>query len=109
MKLLQWLGTSLADVKKFDDDARREAGYQLGKVQDGQEPSDWKPMSTVALGVKEIRIHTATENRVLYVAKFAEAVYVLHAFTKKTQRTDQRDIDIAKRRFAKLAEERKSK
>jgi phage-related protein len=109
MKSLKWLGTSLADVKKFDDDARREAGYQLGKVQDGQEPSDWKPMSSVALGVQEIRIHTATESRILYVAKFAEAVYVLHAFTKKTQKTDLRDIDIAKRRLAKLAAERNSK
>ena len=107
MKPLKWLGTSYADLKDFDVDARREAGYQLDKVQQGFEPSDWKPMSAVALGVKEIRIHTETESRVLYIAKFADAVYVLHAFAKKTQKTDQRDIDIAKRRLAKLVEQRK--
>jgi phage-related protein len=66
------LGSSHADHKKFDSDARSEAGYQLDKVQNGGEPSDWKPMNNVALGVKEIRIHTSTENRVIYVAKFAE-------------------------------------
>ena len=74
MKPLKWLGSSQADVKAFGDDARKEAGFQLDKVQKGMEPSDWKPMSTVAVGVKEIRIHTDTENRVLYIAKFADAV-----------------------------------
>ena len=108
MKTLKWLGSSRADLKAFDVDARSEAGYQLDKVQRGEEPTDWKPMNTVALGVKEIRIHTAKENRVLYIAKFAEAVYVLHAFTKKSQKTEQRDIDIAKRRFAELVLTRKS-
>jgi phage-related protein len=109
MKSVIWLGSSHADLKKFDSDARSEAGYQLDKVQNGGEPSDWKPMNSIALGVKEIRIHTSTESRVLYVAKFAEAVYVLHAFTKKTQQTNQRDIDLAKKRFAKLVQERNSK
>lgn len=106
MKELNWLGSSLADVKKFDVDARREIGYQLDKVQNGLEPSDWKPMNIVALGVREIRVHTDTESRVLYVAKFADTVHVLHAFTKKSQKTEQRDVDIAKRRFAKLVNER---
>ncbi len=72
------------------------------------EPEDWKPMSSIGLGVKEIRIHSQTENRVIYVAKFAEAIYVLHAFVKKDEKTYKRDIDLARRRFAQLVEERKS-
>ena len=109
MKPVDWLGTSLMDLKKLDADARNEAGYQLDKVQRGDEPSDWKPMPTVGMGVKEIRIHGATEDRVVYVAKFAEAVYVLHVFAKKTQLTAQTDIDIARKRFARLLEERKQR
>ncbi len=108
MKPLKWLGSSYDDLRKFEVNARREAGFQLDRVQRGLEPSDWKPMTSVALGVQEIRIHTESEHRVLYIAKFAEAVYVLHAFTKKTQKTDSRDIDFAKRRLGKLVQERKS-
>ena len=78
-----------------------------GLVQQGLDPTDWKPMPTVALGVREIRIHTRVESRVLYVAKFADAIYVLHAFVKKTEKTDPRDINIAKSRMAALIEERR--
>ncbi len=104
MKPLKFLGTSRKDLKAFGADARQMAGLQLDLVQQGRDPSDWKPMSSVAVGVKEIRIHTKVESRVLYVAKFADAVYVLHAFTKKTQKTEKREIEIAKVRFAELAE-----
>ncbi len=65
-------------------------------------------MPSIGIGVKEIRIHTQTENRVFYVAKFAEAVYVLHAFVKKTDKTEKRDIELAKRRFASLINERRT-
>jgi phage-related protein len=75
---------------------KQEIGYNLDKVQRGQEPSDWKPMSSVGRGVKEIRIHEENEYRVLYVAKFEESIYVLHTFVKKTQQTLKRDIDLAK-------------
>jgi phage-related protein len=101
-KPLVWLGSSLDDVRAFPDDARQEAGFQLQRVQKGLSPADWKPMAAVGLGVIEIRIHTTQEYRVFYVAKFAEAVYVLHAFTKRTQKTPQRDINLAQRRYSEL-------
>lgn len=108
-KPLIWLGDSLDAIREFSLDARKEAGHQLGQVQEGHEPSDWKPMETVGAGVKEIRIRVEKAYRVLYVAKFAEAVYVLHSFEKKTQRTRKADIDLASKRYRDLLSERKSK
>jgi phage-related protein len=101
-KPLVWLGSSLDDVRAFPDDARQEAGFQLRRVQKGLSPSDWKTMATVGPGVIEIRIHTTEEYRVFYVAKFAEAVYVLHAFNKRRQKTPPRDIELAQRRYSEL-------
>lgn len=108
-KPLIWLGDSIEAVKSFSPDARREAGHQLGLVQDGGDPSDWKPMEAVGAGVKEVRIRVEKAYRVLYVAKFAEAVYVLHGFEKKTQRTSKADIDLANKRYRVLLNERKRK
>jgi phage-related protein len=105
-KPVRWVGSSLEDVRAFPDDARREAGYQLGRVQQGMMPSDWKPMGSVGLGVYEIRIHTGTEQRVFYGAKFREAVYVLHAFQKRSRRTPQPEIDVARKRLADLSHAR---
>lgn len=102
MKIAFFLGDSRKQVLKFTIDARREAGYQLGKVQLGNDPSDWKPMPTVGVGVKEIRLHVAGEHRVIYLATLPDAVYVLHAFAKKTQRTPKADIDLAKTRLNQL-------
>jgi phage-related protein len=107
MKLITWLGDSLEQVRGFPDDARREAGFELGEVQKGLDPSDWKFMTVVGAGVREIRIHTENEYRVMYVAKFAEAVYVLHAFAKKTQQTSKKDIELAGQRYRELVNERK--
>lgn len=105
-KDLNWKGSSYKDLMSFPEQARREAGYQLGFIQLGFEPSDWKPMSSIGPGVREIRIHVEDEFRVIYIAKYEEAVYVLHAFQKKTQRTPKRDIDIAKTRLRELERER---
>ena len=83
---------------------RNDAGYQLGKVQRGEQPDDFKPMPTVGKGVKEIRVSDDSgAYRVIYVARRAEAVYVLHAFQKKTQATSRRDIEIARKRFAQIS------
>ncbi len=101
-KPLAWLGSTLRDLRTFPEDARREAGSQPGRVQQGLTPTDWKPMSTVGPGVIEIRVHTALEHRVFYVAKFEEAVYVLHAFEKRERRTPQAAIDVARTRLADL-------
>ena len=65
-------------------------------------PSDWKPMKAIGAGVNEIRLHTEREHRVCYVARFAEAVYVLHAFEKRTRQTPQADMELARKRFAEL-------
>lgn len=107
-KDLCWRGSSYKDLLAFPVQARRDAGYQLGFIQLGFEPTDWKPMPSIGSGVKEIRIHTGGEFRVIYIAKFEKAVYILHAFQKKTQKTPKRDIDIAKTRLRELEQERKS-
>jgi phage-related protein len=99
MKSLTFLGDSLAELRRFPVGARKEAGVQLHKVQLGLEPSDWKPMATVGPGVREIRIHEESGAfRVLYVANIGDAVYVLHAFQKKTQQTLKRHLDLASSR-----------
>ena len=77
-------------------------GFQLRRVQQGMEPTDWKPMPSVWPGTREIRIHTATEHRVLYLAKFAEAIYVLHAFQKKARKTPRLDLELGRQRFQAL-------
>jgi phage-related protein len=108
MKDVRFVGSSLDDRKNFPAGARREAGFELSNVQSGLQPSDWKPMSTVGSGAGEIRIKDeAGIYRVIYVAKFEEAVYVLHAFEKKTQKTRKADIALARARYKALAEERK--
>jgi phage-related protein len=108
-KQLRWLGDSLEAVKAFSDEAKRSAGHQLGLIQAGLEPLDWKPMETVGAGVKEIRIRVETSYRVLYVAKFSEAVYVLHAFVKKTQKTSKKDLDLSCERYKALTRSRNAK
>ena len=107
MKRVVWLGDSLARVREFPPEARHEAGVQLGLVQVDAEPSDWKPMPAVGLGVNEIRVRAGGAYRLIYVAKFAEAVYVLHAFEKKSRKTAQTDIKLARRRFRSLVQDRR--
>ena len=106
---MSWLGSSLEDLRGFPADARRAAGYQVGRVQQGLLPTDWKPMTTVGAGVIEIRVHTRLEHRLFYVAKFEEAVYVLHAFEKRTRQTPQPEIALAQRRLAALIRRRVQK
>jgi len=98
-KPLRWLGSSLDDVRAFPEEAKRAAGYQLGRVQQGLMPDDWKPMTIVGAGVYEIRIHTGLEHRVFYVAKYEGAVYVIHAFEKRTPQTREADIALARKRL----------
>lgn len=98
------------DLKHFPAGARREAGFELSNVQAGLLPSDWKPMNTVGAGAVEIRIKDAAGiYRVIYVARFEEAIYVLHSFQKKTRKTRKADIELAKVRYKTLAEQRKQK
>ncbi len=100
MKQIAFVGDSLACLRDFPDDARSTAGYQLREVQKGSDPSDWKPMTTIGSGVREIRIREASGAfRIIYVASIGDQVVVLHAFQKKTQKTSQKDIDLAATRL----------
>jgi phage-related protein len=109
MKHVEWLGDSLDRLREFEPEAMHLAGYQLERVQAGMEPSDFKPMPSVGLGVNEIRIRTTGAYRVFYVAKFAEAVYVLHAFQKKGNKTPKEDLELGRRRFRALVQTRKQR
>ncbi|WP_094463789.1 type II toxin-antitoxin system RelE/ParE family toxin [Pannonibacter phragmitetus] len=105
-KPVAFCGSSLDDLRAFPPQVRREAGYQLDRVQSGHEPDDWKPMNTVGQGVKEIRIRDASGAfRVIYAARFADAVYVLHCFQKKTEKTAKADLDLAAKRYRDLLKE----
>ena len=98
-KPIEWMGDSYDALCAFPVPARRDAGFQLDSVQHGLAPFDWKPMSTIGTGVQEIRINKGGMFRVIYIAKYEEAVYVLHAFQKKTQRTPKKDIELARQRL----------
>ncbi len=105
-KPVEFRGSAFDDLRAFPLSARREAGHQLDQVQNGQEPDDWKPMNTVGHGVKVIRIRDAAGAfRVIYVAKFADALYVLHCFQKKTEKTSKADLELASKRYRDLLQE----
>jgi phage-related protein len=106
-KPIDWVGKSFQRLKEFQEEARHEAGFQLRLVQQGIGPEDWRPMPSIGLGVMEIRIHEPHEHRIVYVAKFPEAVYVLHAFEKKTQKTPQRDVETARKAYAEVQKQRR--
>ena len=104
MKQIRFLGDSLKSLREFPKDARNDAGRQLSLVQSGKTPDDFKPMPSIGKGVEEIRIWDESGTyRVIYTARLADAVYVLHAFQRKTQATSKRDVEIAKQRLAKLS------
>jgi phage-related protein len=103
---VEFRGSALGDLRDFPATARREAGHQIDQVQQGLEPDDWKPMSTVGQGVREIRIREEDGAfRVIYVARLEDAIYVLHCFQKKTQKTRKADLDLAARRYRDLVKE----
>lgn len=100
--MLVWIGASFEDLRDFPSEARRGAGYELRRIQRGLSPTDWKPMPSIGQGVNEIRIHTHVEHRVIYVAKFEEAIYVLHAFEKKSRQTRDTDLALARERLKQV-------
>jgi phage-related protein len=105
-KPIEFRGSALEDLRAFPAAARRAAGYQLDRVQRGREPDDWKPMNSVGQGAREIRIRdNKGAFRVLFVAKFEDAVYVLHCFQKKTQKTGKPDLELASQRYRDLVKE----
>jgi phage-related protein len=103
MKEIEFLGNSLKAIGAFPKDARQAAGFQLRRVQDGNDPEDFKPLPDIGIGVEEIRIWVeAGTYRVIYTARLKGKVYVLHAFQKKTQKLLDREKQIAKKRFKEL-------
>ena len=105
-KPVAFRGSALEDLRRFPLWARRQAGFQLDLVQNGRDPDDWKPMATIGPGVREIRVRDeAGAFRVIYVAKFVDAIFVLHCFEKKSRATSRHDIDLATRRYKELVRE----
>ena len=102
-----WCGDSLRKMRGFPKGARAEGGHQLNRVQQGLDPNDWKPITSVGVGVREVRIHQDGEHRVLYVAKFPETIYVLGAFEKKSRQTTQSEIRLAADRLRSVINERR--
>jgi phage-related protein len=105
-KPIEWIGSTKKDLTDLPDDARRKAGFELRSIQQGDLASDFKPMSIVGKGVEEIRIRTDDTYRIFYVARFEEAVYVLHVFQKKTQKTARSDIEIGQQRYKQMIQQR---
>jgi phage-related protein len=112
-KPLEWVGRAYQELLDFPSEARNRAGHDLRQVQKGRQPEDWKVLEGVGPGACEIRVRTyeggTVQHRVVYVAKFAEAVYVLHAFQKKTQATSQHNLDVARTRYAQMLRNRQDR
>ncbi|MBU0653875.1 MAG: type II toxin-antitoxin system RelE/ParE family toxin [Gammaproteobacteria bacterium] len=110
MKKAVFRGNSLNDIRTFPEPAKKDAGYAIDDLQHGRMPSDFKSMPDVGSGVYEIRISTPPSKeqyRVFYIAKFEDAIYILHAFHKKTQKTAQRDLEAGRKQYKTLIEELK--
>ena len=108
MKPVTWMGSSKRDLSACSPAVRRMAGFELLHVQHGIDPTDWKPMAGVGPSARELRVHVDGELRLFYVATFAEAVYVLHVFTKKTRKTAPRDLALGQQRYRLMLHERRT-
>lgn len=106
MKPIEFCGQSLDVIRQFPAPVKRDSGHQLDRVQRGLDPQDWKPVGQIGPGAREIRIQERGQYRVIYAAKFEDAVYVLHAFHKKTQQIRQTDMDIARRAYQTVQRKR---
>jgi len=101
-KPILWVATARDDIRALSAAVRQELGTDLRRVQSGLPPRDWKPMPTVGSGVSEIRVRVQGAYRLMYVAKFAEGIYVLHVFQKKSQKTSPLDLELARTRYAAI-------
>ncbi|MGH9429756.1 MAG: type II toxin-antitoxin system RelE/ParE family toxin [Terriglobia bacterium] len=108
LKPVHFLGTAREDLRTLGEDVRETIGFQLYKLQQGLLPDDWKPMPGLGVGVNELRAREEGKAyRVIYVAKFAEAIYVLHVFAKKARKAPRHDVAIARQRYQQLMQWRK--
>lgn len=95
MQTLIFVGSSLDVIREFPEVFCREMGRQLLRIQR-------KPMKTIGPGVREVRINVGGQYRAFYVTNIGNAVYVIHAFHKKTQKTGAKDIALGKQRFRQI-------
>ena len=103
MKEVVFAGSSLNELRAFPLDARQDAGFQIDKVQRGETPDNWTPMKSIGKGIREIRIKEVSGHyRVIYLVNLEDAVYVLHAFQKKSRKTRKSDIDLARKRLNEI-------
>ncbi|NLS54012.1 type II toxin-antitoxin system RelE/ParE family toxin [Hafnia alvei] len=110
VKPIDWRGSSKKALLSFCDEVKKAAGFELHRVQYGLEPRHWKPRNDLGSGVVEIRIDNGNNQyRIMYVATFAESVYVLHCFAKKTQKTSRIDNEIVMLRYKEIVKERSLK
>ena len=107
LRPIEWLGDSRERLRDWPKAARYRAGVELRLVQSGANPTDWKPFATVGPGVVEVRISAGGQFRIFLVARFDDAVFVLHSFSKKSQKTSQQDVDLARKRYSELKESRR--
>ena len=102
MKPIVFLGRSLEALREFPASVKRVSGYELDKVQRGQDPTDWKAMPSIGPGSREIRIRVQGTWRIVDVANRGDVLYVLHAFQKKTHRTAKQDVASIKSALKEL-------
>ena len=108
IKPVKFRGDALESLRRFSENARQDAGFQLDKVQRGRDPDDWKPMRSIGSGIKEIRIRDVTGAfRIIYLATLADTVYVLHCFQKKSEHNSNKDIQLARKRYKDLMGEQR--
>ena len=109
-KSLRFCRGAYDELLSFPKPIVKVIGYQLGRVEAGLEPDRWEWFATVGEGVRQLGVKDATAwYRTMYVTSFPEAIYVLHCFQKKTDKTPKRDIDIARARLSDLTAEHRTK
>lgn len=104
-----WTGTSLRELKTLPEPVQHRLGHMLQQVQFGHTPPGSKAMHSIGDGVMELRVHVSGAFRLIYVAKFSEAIYVLHAFQKKSQKTALLDLQLARSRYTSVLRNRETK
>lgn len=108
MKEVIWIGTTQRRLCRFEEPAKRSLAKQIWRLQNGEKPEDWRPMSTIGIGANEIRIHYPGAYRVIYVASYPEGIYLIHAFQKKTKKTPSLEIDLARKNYSRMRNQRKN-
>lgn len=104
MKDIVYYASAQKDLESFPARARQRIAQLLAMLAKGfdLQPSDFKYMPTVGMGTYELRVQTDKQYRVFYVAKFEDAIYVLHAFSKQTRETSQKELDKGRERYRAL-------